>query len=57
MNKKIVEPIFPDSIEAIKRGLCPICGNHIGEFRDQLSVKEYKISGACQDCQDKIFHD
>ncbi len=57
MNKKIVEPIFPDVIEAMKRGVCPICSGVIGEFRDQLSVKEYKISGMCQSCQDKTFHD
>jgi len=24
-------------------------------FRDELSAKEYYISGLCQDCQDEIF--
>jgi hypothetical protein len=27
----------------------------MGGFRDALSAKEYRISGMCQDCQDKIF--
>lgn len=32
------------------------CGKSvIGEFRDVLSLKEYKISGLCQICQDEIF--
>jgi len=26
-----------------------------GVFRDELSKREYTISGFCQDCQDKIF--
>lgn len=32
------------------------CGKPIadGEFRDVLSLKEYKISGYCQNCQDEI---
>jgi hypothetical protein len=24
-------------------------------FRDPLSIKEYRISGLCQDCQDLVF--
>lgn len=31
------------------------CGKHITEFRDEVSRKEYAISGLCQECQDKIF--
>ncbi len=37
---------------------CPCCKAKISclsEFRDGLSVKEYKISGICQKCQDKVF--
>jgi len=44
---------------AITNHLClpePIgCGKPIGPFRDNLSLKEYRISGLCQECQDKIF--
>lgn len=31
------------------------CGKPIGEFRDELSRKEYTISGMCQSCQDELF--
>ena len=34
---------------------CPMCEQPIGEFRDELSVKEYEISGLCQSCQDDFF--
>lgn len=36
-------------------GRCPTCGNAIGGFRDDLSVKEFSISGMCQKCQDSVF--
>lgn len=44
----------------VKRRLnrqCPICGLPIrfGEFKDELSKREYGISGLCQTCQDKVF--
>jgi len=31
------------------------CGNPITGFNDSLSAKEYKITGMCQACQDKMF--
>jgi len=31
------------------------CGQNIGEFKDDLSLTEYRISGLCQKCQDEIF--
>lgn len=31
------------------------CGKPIDGFRDDLSAKEYRISGMCQTCQDKVF--
>lgn len=40
-------------------GKCPICNKEIdvtNEFKDALSVKEYFISGLCQDCQDKTLN-
>lgn len=38
-------------------GKCPFCRNDISEneFRDELSLKEFKISGLCQKCQDSFF--
>lgn len=37
---------------------CVTCGSawvSIDDFRDQLSIKEFGISGMCQVCQDEVF--
>ena len=34
---------------------CVKCGESAADFRDELSRKEYGISGLCQSCQDGIF--
>lgn len=63
--------IFPKALEHIQYGRCPCCkkivntGQAFNEkldpehlsspFRDDLSRKEYSISGLCQDCQDEVF--
>lgn len=31
------------------------CGEPIGPFRNELSEREYTISGLCQTCQDSVF--
>lgn len=44
--------------DRIEDGKCPFCGKSIDveiEFRDQLSKREFEISGLCQKCQDEIF--
>jgi len=40
-----------------KDGLCPVCGSRVdfNDFCDDISIKEYCISGLCQSCQDSIF--
>ena len=44
---------------SIKGNICvraPIgCGGPATEFKDDLSRKEYTISGLCQKCQDEVF--
>ena len=35
--------------------VCTWCGNSVTMFRNQLSQKEYGISGFCQKCQDDTF--
>jgi len=44
-------------IERVELGFCPFCAKPISkdEFKDELSRKEYAISGLCQACQDKTF--
>lgn len=58
MNKRILQQAgFGEEVKAVERKECPICGIKIDmvAFRDELSVKEYEISGICQKCQDEIF--
>jgi hypothetical protein len=59
VNKSIIDAIFPGTSAAIEAGLCPTCGKPVDKdsFRDQLSLREYGISGMCQDCQDSVFGD
>ena len=42
-----------------QRNECPRCGKVINQddFVDELSKKEFKVSGTCQNCQDEIFDD
>jgi len=39
----------------LRAGKCPTCGGEVGDFRDELSAREYGISGMCQTCQDSVF--
>lgn len=41
------------------KGLCPFCKKDMknAEFKNELSQKEYKISGLCQSCQDTTFRE
>jgi len=31
------------------------CGGEATSFRDEVSEREYSISGLCQKCQDRVF--
>lgn len=53
--KNTIEKLFPGTKQAILENKCPSCKRDIGEFKDSISVKEYEISGLCQNCQDKVF--
>ena len=41
--------------KSIQTNTCALCGKIVKGFKDQLSLKEYTISGLCQECQDDIF--
>lgn len=42
--------------EANERGICTWCKKPIiTPFRNEISKREYNISGFCQDCQDSTF--
>ena len=61
MNKNIMKSLGKRGKEwenNFERKICPICKVMIESnsgFKDSLSLREYKISGLCQTCQDKIF--
>lgn len=68
MNPTIKHPDIEDFIYAttgidrrqtIKSNKCSICGTSVSEdsFRDDISRREYHISGMCQYCQDETFQD
>ena len=40
---------------AISQDTCVFCGKPATDFNDELSAKEFTISGLCQSCQDTIF--
>jgi len=39
----------------IESDICGWCGKPATEFRDELSRKEFTISGFCQSCQDNVW--
>jgi len=46
-----------DRKESIKTKTCATCGADVelDSFKDNLSLKEFHISGMCQHCQDSVF--
>jgi len=58
MNKDIMRRMgFAKEVELAEKGFCPFCQRPINmaDFRDELSRREYLISGLCQKCQDDFF--
>lgn len=58
MNKEIMLKLgFSKEVERIEKGRCPLCAKKIkkDEFIDELSQKEFEISGMCQACQNEVF--
>ena len=57
---KPIEMLNPSHQKDIDMAVCNTfigCGKQIwsNEFRDDVSRKEFEISGLCQACQDKTF--
>jgi len=59
MNKDLIKKVgFRDAVNNVEQSKCPLCKkdiNPVTEFKDVLSVKEFRINGLCQKCQDGIF--
>ena len=48
---------FGNMVELVEAGKCPLCEKPIKQedFRNELSRREFRISGICQECQDDFF--
>lgn len=60
MNEDIMRQAgFGKEVDLKKAGKCPFCKKDINEkdFKDEISRREFKISGLCQSCQDDTFED
>ena len=58
MNEKImITAGFEEEVRRVKAGLCFSCKKEVNAegFKDELSMKEFFISGLCQTCQDEVF--
>ena len=58
MNKDLMKHVgFAKEVESISQGKCPFCKKEVKstDFKDELSKREFKISGLCQSCQDSVF--
>ena len=58
MNKDIMKQLgFSDEVNRFENKKCVFCSEHINldSFRNDISKREYKISGQCQKCQDDLF--
>lgn len=51
---EIVAGVLAEKDEAIEKGICAWCSKEVNheDFSDELSRKEYGISGLCQECQE-----
>lgn len=58
MNKELMKKAgFDEAVAAVELGNCPFCKEVVrhDSFKDELSRREFRISGLCQKCQDKTF--
>ena len=58
MNKDIMRACgLDDFVNLVEENKCPFCRKPINmsDFKDDLSKKEFRISGLCQKCQDEFF--
>jgi len=58
MNKGIMRIMgFAEEVNLVSKKKCPFCQVQVdpGKFRNEITLREYKISGMCQECQDGFF--
>jgi len=56
--ENLLENIFGvNRRQTIESDTCVSCKGEAKKFRDEISRREYSISGLCQSCQDLIFNE
>jgi len=58
MNKELMKAAgFVTEVADVAAGDCPFCHKPVkpDSFKDELSKREFAISGLCQACQDETF--
>lgn len=53
--RRPADDLFPNRRVAIIADLCVVCSLDAVDFKDDVSRREYGISGMCQRCQDEFF--
>lgn len=53
----MIEMMIAQKKKAVETGICPRCGKDASKdaYSDEVSLRESKISGLCQTCQDDVF--
>jgi hypothetical protein len=58
MNPQLMRSLgFGKEVDLMENHQCPMCETSVNQadFKDELSRKEYEVSGLCASCQDAIF--
>ncbi len=55
LDKALTSIFGVDRRTSITRNICVACGQPALKFSDEISRKEFSISGLCDDCQKEIF--
>jgi hypothetical protein len=55
MEAFITKHVGKSRQEILAEESCAMCKTPNTDFRDVLSLREYHISGMCQNCQDEVF--
>ena len=57
-NKKFLRALkFGHKVAPVKECSCPVCALRVDieEFRNKVFVREFEITGLCQECMDTVF--
>ena len=49
------EVLKTNTKQDIENCICVFCGGDANDFKNEISKKEFQISGFCQKCQDDVF--